>query len=91
MSEEELKKLCKEEFLKNIKENIKSETIFTYVDGLEKENKKQKEVLDKIKEYGENCLENLKDQDEYIDESINVVALLRMIHKNYLELLEEIE
>ena len=50
MSEEELKKLCKEEFLKNIKENIKSATIFTYVDGLEKENKKQKEVLDKIKE-----------------------------------------
>lgn len=52
---------------------------------------KQKEVLDKIKEYGNNCLENLKDQDDYIDESINVVALLRMIHKNYLELLEEIE
>ena len=35
----------------NKEEFIKSETIFTYVDNLEKENKKQKEVLVKIKEY----------------------------------------
>lgn len=54
-------------------------------------NQKYKEVLDKIKEYGENCLENLKDQDDFINESVNVVALLKMIHQNYLELLEEIE
>lgn len=85
MNEEELKKLCKEEFLKNIKENIKSETIFTYVDGLEKENKKQKEVLGKIKEYikynacydkdiKQCCRDLLTDDCDYI-----------------LELLEEIE
>lgn len=82
MSEEQLKKLCKEEFLKNIKENIKSETIFTYVDGLEKENNKQKEVLDKIKEY---CKKETIDNREYRD------VAYRDALNNILELLEEIE
>ena len=79
MNKEELKKLCKEEFLKNIKENIKSETIFTYVDGLEKENKKQKEVLDKIKEYA-----------IIINDSDYVYSQDKIAYK-LLELLEEIE
>ena len=50
MSEEQFRKLCREEFLKNIKENIKSETIFVYIDELEKENKKQKEILEETDE-----------------------------------------
>ena len=79
MSEEELKKICKEEFLKNIKENIKSGTIFTYVDGLEKENKKQKEVIDKIKE-----IMNTTPDTNY---SYDYVILKNEIYK----LLEEIE
>lgn len=78
---EDLKKLCKEEFLKNIKENIKSGTIFTYVDGLEKENNKQKEVIDKIKEYLE--------EDDWT--SVNGVIAVKLIKEKLNELLEEIE
>ena len=84
MNKEELKKLCKEEFLKNIKEYIKSETIFTYVDGLEKENKKQKEILDKIKEY---IKEHIRIDDEYPD----YMEMLANEYYQLLELLEEIE
>lgn len=86
MSEEELTKLCKEEFLKNIKEFIKSETIFIYVDNLEKENKKQKEVLDKIKklelyefdldyDYEENPVEHYTPffMREYIEKSLEEI------------------
>lgn len=51
MNKEELAKLCEENFLENIKKYLKSETIFIYVDNLEKENKKQKEILDKAIEY----------------------------------------
>lgn len=89
MSENLVEKYATKTYIdKDYKDIVVSEKSFV---NLVQENKKQKEVLDKIKEYGENCLENLKDQDDYIDESINVVALLKMIHKNYLELLEEIE
>jgi hypothetical protein len=81
MSEEQLKKLCKEEFLKNIKENIKSETIFTYIDGLEKENIKYKQVIDKIKEYINRTEIN----------SVGKPLAYTEIGKELLELLEEIE
>ena len=84
MNKEELKKLCKEEFLKNIKEYIKSETIFTYVDGLEKENNKQKEVLDKIKEIINN--------KAFFDPAMpNCNALGQKATLEILKLLEEIE
>jgi hypothetical protein len=87
MNKEELKKLCKEEFLKNIKEYIKSETIFTYVDGLEKENNKQKEVLDKIKKYIE---ENKLPEIYYDIESLKPILKHYIDADKILELLEEI-
>lgn len=39
-------------------------------------------------EYGKNCLENIKDQDQYMCESIDIVSLLQMIHQNYLDILQ---
>lgn len=91
MNEEKLRKLCKEEFLKNIKENIKSETIFTYVDGLEKENKKQKEVLDKIKEKV-NQYEFISGYYDYIEENGYAETTSHdTLKEDILELLEEIE
>ena len=46
------------------------------------------EKIDEAIEYGNNCLENLKDQESYMCESIDVVSLLKMIHKNYIEILK---
>ena len=43
---------------------------------------------EKAIEYGNNCLENIEEYDEYMCESIDIVSLLRMIHKNYLDILQ---
>lgn len=85
MSPEELKKLCKEEFLKNIKENIKSETIFTYVDGLEKENKKLHKELDYADNYNIYLIAKLDKIKEYCELNKEFTPRLEDI----LDLLEE--
>ena len=48
-------------------------------------------IINELIEYGENCLENLKDQEDYICESIDIVSLLRMIHHNYIDKLKELK
>ena len=47
MSEEEIKKIAKETFDENIMNNLDSSIVFKYVQILEKENKKYKEVINK--------------------------------------------
>lgn len=47
-----------------------------------------KSKIDEAIKYGNNCLENLKDQENYICESIDIVNLLEMIHKNYINILQ---
>ena len=42
MNIEEARKLCKEEFMKNVMANLDSTLIFTYISNLEKENKQIK-------------------------------------------------
>lgn len=81
ISENELKQLCKEEFMNNIKDNMDSSIIFTYVRGLEKGIIKYKEVLDKIKE---KCKE---EKEVYFNNGTIINGLAIYI----LELLEEIE
>lgn len=46
------------------------------------------EKIDEAIEYGNNCLENIEDYGEYVCESIDIVGLLRMIHKNYIDILQ---
>ena len=48
---------------------------------------KYKSRIEKAVEYGNNCLELLKGQENYICESIDIVELLKMIHKNYIDIL----
>lgn len=50
-----------------------------------------KNIVDELIEYGDNCLENLKDQDNYMCESIDVVGLMQMIHIMYLDKLKELK
>lgn len=51
MSEEEIKKIVKETFDENIMNNLDSSIVFKYVQILEKENKKYKEVINKAIKY----------------------------------------
>ena len=51
MNEEEIRKIAKETFDKNIMNNLDSSIVFKYVQTLEKENKKYKEVINKAINY----------------------------------------
>ena len=51
MSEEEIKKVARETFLENVMKNFDSVVIFEYIQTLERENKKLKNVLKEIREY----------------------------------------
>ena len=51
MTEEEIRKIINDTFDENIMNNLDSSIIFKYIEGLEKENQKYKEVIDKAIEY----------------------------------------
>ena len=51
MNEEQIKKIIRDTFNENIMNNLDSSIIFKYIEGLEKENQKYKEVIDKAIEY----------------------------------------
>lgn len=51
MSEEELRKIAKEEASKFIMENLNSVIIFTYIQNLEKVIEKQQKKIDELKKY----------------------------------------
>ena len=49
MNEEQIRKIAKETFVENIMNNLDSSIVFKYIQELEQENKKYKEVIDKAK------------------------------------------
>lgn len=49
MNIEEIKELVEETFIENVMSNLDSALIFTYIQNLEQQCKKQKEVIDKIR------------------------------------------
>ena len=57
MSEEEIKKIAKREFINNVMENLDSALIFTYIQNLEQKLQQKeniiKEVREIFKDYGE--------------------------------------
>ena len=57
MSEEEIKKIAKREFINNVMENLDSALIFTYIQNLEQKLQQKeniiKEVREKLLRYGE--------------------------------------
>lgn len=56
---------------------------------LMKKYKELQERKNKAIEYGNNCLEDIEEFDEYVCESVDIINLLRMIHKNYIDILKE--
>lgn len=47
MTEKEIRKIVNDTFVENIMNNLDSSIIFKYIQGLEKENQKYKEAIDK--------------------------------------------
>ena len=54
MTEEEIRKIINDTFNENIMNNLDSSIIFKYIEELEKENQKYKEVFDKINVFLDN-------------------------------------
>lgn len=94
MKDDEIKEILlylkKKENTRNIKCITLEETkqLLDYITALQEENETLKNDKKKAVEYGKNCLENIKDQDQYMCESIDIVSLLQMIHQNYLDILQ---
>ena len=51
MTEEEIRKMVNDTFNESIMNNLDSSIIFKYIQGLEKENQKYKDVFDKVEQY----------------------------------------
>lgn len=53
MNEEQIREIAKETFAENIMNNLDSSIVFKYIQELEQENQKYKEVIEKAKEWVE--------------------------------------
>lgn len=57
MSEEEIKKIAKREFINNVMENLDSALIFTYIQNLEQKLQQKENIIKEVREkllcYGE--------------------------------------
>lgn len=97
---DEIKIITLGDIFKNLETEEKAFKFKNYITNLQEENEILKELnvcvgcnnnpdyktrIDKAIEYGKNCLENIKDQDQYMCKSIDI---FRMIHKNYLDILQ---
>ena len=51
MNEEQIREIAKETFAENIMNNLDSSIVFKYIQELEQENKKYKEVIDELRNY----------------------------------------
>ena len=71
MSEEEIKKIAREEILDTIKSKLDSSMIFTYINNLEQENKQlkedKKELIEFLKEYDKYRNSFKWNEQDYID------------------------
>ena len=79
MSEEEIKKLAREEMLDTIKSKLDSSMIFTYINNLEQENKQLKELTDKYEEEHKTTFKTwvkeiniLTELEEWLKEEISI-------------------
>ena len=68
MTEEEIRKIINDTFDENIMNNLDSSIIFKYIEGLEKENQKYKEAIDRAKKRIEKGIYIIpKDTNEILD------------------------
>lgn len=91
MNEEQIREIAKETFAENIMNNLDSSIVFKYIQELEQENKKYKEVIDELRNY-------LKTRVEVCDNRLSTpfcnfekTTKERLILSQCLEKLEELE
>jgi hypothetical protein len=78
MSEEEIKKIAKEEFMNNVMEQLDSTLIFTYIQSLENQLQQKENIIKEVREYldiDESIRKNCKRYD------VNGIAILEILDK----------
>ena len=83
MNEEQIRKIAKETFVENIMNNLDSSIVFKYIQELEQENKKYKEVIDKAKKlHNEFASKNsllVFENNNLIDFMNNLISVLKEV------------
>ena len=88
MSEEEIREIAKETFAENIMNNLDSSIVFKYVQTLEKENQKYKEVIEKVINKLETDIEFCKNDSQNVYDLCNIAIAREM---KILNILKEVE
>lgn len=79
MNEEQIRKIAKETFDKNIMNNLDSSIVFKYVQTLEKENKKYKEVINKAIKHVSSLSSRGRDCMIYADVKKDILDILKEV------------
>lgn len=76
MSEEEIKKIAKREFINNVMENLDSALIFTYIQNLEQKLQQKENIIEEVREYikenNYHC-KNQVEQEQYDKELLEIL------------------
>lgn len=84
MNEEQIREIAKETFAENIMNNLDSSIVFKYIQELEQENQKYKEVIEKVKDY-------INDVSIHTDNYFDLDNNLWIREVELLDILKEVE
>ena len=74
MSEEEIKKIAKREFINNVMENLDSALIFTYIQNLEQKLQQKENIIKEVREKIENTTINCEGvAEDLIDDILEIL------------------
>lgn len=88
MNEEQIREIAKETFAENIMNNLDSSIVFKYIQELEQENQKYKEVINKAINKLEKGISFCKHDSQGVYDKCNM-AILR--EQEILDILKEVE
>ena len=77
MSEEEIKKIAKREFINNVMENLDSALIFTYIQNLEQKLQQKENIIKEAKDFING--KDLKENEYRFAEDFNFTKLLEIL------------
>ena len=74
MSEEEIKKIAKREFINNVMENLDSALIFTYIQNVEQKLQQKENIINEVREKIENTTINCEGvAEDLIDDILEIL------------------
>ena len=77
MSEEEIKKIAKREFINNVMENLDSALIFTYIQNLEQKLQQKENIIKEAKDFING--KDLKENEYRFAEDFDFAKLLEIL------------